>query len=53
VKDEDAPLDPDPPAELKAMLDAIRYLEHAVTTPKGSKAWRYAMARFTGLEPEC
>ena len=32
VKDEDDPLDPDPPERLRAMLDAIRYLEHTVTT---------------------
>jgi len=32
VKDEDDPLDPDPPERLRAMLDAIRYLEQTVTT---------------------
>jgi nucleoside-diphosphate-sugar epimerase len=32
VKDEDDPLDPDPPERLRAMLDAIRYLEQSVTT---------------------
>jgi len=32
VKDEDDPLDPDPPERLRAMLEAIRYLEHTVTT---------------------
>jgi nucleoside-diphosphate-sugar epimerase len=31
VKGEDAPFDPDPPEQLRAMLDAIRYLEEAVT----------------------
>jgi 2-alkyl-3-oxoalkanoate reductase len=31
VKAEDAPLDPDPPKQLRAMLDAIRHLEEAVT----------------------
>jgi nucleoside-diphosphate-sugar epimerase len=31
VKDEDAPLDPDPPKQLRGMLDAIRHLEEAVT----------------------
>jgi 2-alkyl-3-oxoalkanoate reductase len=30
VKTEDDPLDPDPPAELRRTLDAIRYLESAV-----------------------
>jgi nucleoside-diphosphate-sugar epimerase len=32
VKSEDDPLDPDPPRELRRTLEAIRYLEHAVTT---------------------
>jgi nucleoside-diphosphate-sugar epimerase len=31
VKAEDDPLDPDPPAKLRAAFDAIRYLEEAVT----------------------
>ena len=31
VRDEDAPLDPDPPEKLRGMLDAIRHLEQAVT----------------------
>ncbi|HEX3316649.1 MAG TPA: NAD(P)-dependent oxidoreductase [Solirubrobacteraceae bacterium] len=31
VKSEDDPLDPDPPAQLRRMLDAIRHLEDAVT----------------------
>jgi 2-alkyl-3-oxoalkanoate reductase len=31
VKAEDAPFDADPPRQLRAMLDAIRYLEDAVT----------------------
>lgn len=35
VKSEDDPLDPDPPQELRGTLDAIRYLEHAVTTTHG------------------
>jgi 2-alkyl-3-oxoalkanoate reductase len=30
VKDEDAPFDPDPPKQLRDMLDAIRHLEQAV-----------------------
>jgi 2-alkyl-3-oxoalkanoate reductase len=32
VKDEDDPLDPDPPAKLRTTLEAIRYLEGAVTS---------------------
>jgi len=32
VKTEDDPLDPEPPADMKATLDAIRYLERTVTT---------------------
>ena len=32
VKTEDDPLDPDPPREMRRTLDAIRHLEHAVTT---------------------
>lgn len=32
VKSEDDPLDPNPPQELRSTLDAIRYLERAVTT---------------------
>jgi nucleoside-diphosphate-sugar epimerase len=31
VKGEDAPFDPDPPKQLRAMLDALRHLEEAVT----------------------
>jgi nucleoside-diphosphate-sugar epimerase len=31
VKGEDAPFDPDPPQQLRGMLDAIRHLEQAVT----------------------
>lgn len=34
VKTEDDPLDPDPPATQRATLDAIRYLERAVTTAR-------------------
>ena len=32
VKTEDDPLDPDPPAAMRTTLDALRYLENAVTT---------------------
>ena len=35
VKSEDDPLDPNPPQELRPTLDAIRYLENAVTTTPG------------------
>lgn len=38
VKSEEAPLDPDPPREMRRTLDAIRHVEQAVTTstmPKG------------------
>jgi 2-alkyl-3-oxoalkanoate reductase len=35
VKTEDDPLDPDPPAELRRTLDAIRYLESAVLEAEG------------------
>lgn len=35
VKSEDDPLDPNPPQELRGTLDAIRYLEQAVTTTAG------------------
>jgi nucleoside-diphosphate-sugar epimerase len=35
VKTEDDPLDPDPPAALRPVLDAIRHLERAVTSAEG------------------
>ena len=35
VKDEDAPFDPDPPKQFRPILDAIRYLETAVTGAGG------------------
>ncbi|MBN9304709.1 MAG: dehydrogenase [Devosia sp. 67-54] len=35
VKTEDDPLDPNPPQEFRGTLDAIRYLENAVTTTPG------------------
>jgi nucleoside-diphosphate-sugar epimerase len=35
VKTEDDPLDPDPPAELRRTLDAIRHLESAVLAAEG------------------
>jgi nucleoside-diphosphate-sugar epimerase len=34
VKSEDDPLDPDPPEEFRRTLDAIRYLENAVTSAR-------------------
>jgi nucleoside-diphosphate-sugar epimerase len=36
VKDEDAPLDPEPPADARETLAAIRYLEAAVTEAGGT-----------------
>jgi nucleoside-diphosphate-sugar epimerase len=43
VKSEDCPLDPDPPAELRHTLDAIRHLEVAVTAayPEQGLVLRY------------
>ena len=42
VKTEEDPLDPDPPAAMSPTLDAIRYLERAVTTaPLAGLALRY------------
>src|SRR5205085_6805940 len=35
VQPEDVPYDPDPPKQLRAMLNAIRYLEEAVTGADG------------------
>jgi nucleoside-diphosphate-sugar epimerase len=35
AKSEDDPLDPDPPSAMRPILDAIRYLEHAVTSTEG------------------
>jgi 2-alkyl-3-oxoalkanoate reductase len=35
VKDEEDPLDPNPPAAMRQTLDAIRYLERAVTAAEG------------------
>jgi 2-alkyl-3-oxoalkanoate reductase len=35
VKDEDAPLDPDPPSDIRETLAAIRHLETAVTGAEG------------------
>ena len=42
VKNEEDPLDPDPPAAMRETLAAIRYLEQAVTTaPQAGLALRY------------
>ena len=42
VKTEEDPLDPDPPAAMRSALDAIRYLERAVTSaPLSGLALRY------------
>lgn len=42
VKTEDDPLDPDPPASMRTTLDAIRYLERAVTAaPLAGLVLRY------------
>jgi nucleoside-diphosphate-sugar epimerase len=37
VKDESDPLDPDPPAAMRTALDAIRYVEQAVTGIDGAE----------------
>ena len=52
VKTEDDPLDPDPPAQLRSTLDAIRHLEAAVTGA-GGIALRYGgfYGPGTGLVP--
>jgi 2-alkyl-3-oxoalkanoate reductase len=52
VKDEDAPLDPNPPKQLRAALAAIVYLERAVTA-FGGVALRYGglYGPGTGLVP--
>jgi nucleoside-diphosphate-sugar epimerase len=44
VKTEDDPLDPEPPTAMRTTLDAIRYLERAVTTaPLEGIALRYGL----------
>ncbi len=52
VKTEDDPLDPDPPAQLRTTLGAIRHLEEA-TTRAGGVALRYGgfYGPGTGLAP--
>ncbi len=46
VKSEDDPLDPNPPAELRRSLDAIRHLEKAVTQTPGLDG---VVLRYGGL----
>ena len=46
VKGEDAPFDPDPPKQLRGMLDAIRHLEEAVT---GADWTEGVVLRYGGL----
>ena len=52
VKTEDDPLDPDPPAELRRTLDAIRYLESAVLGPRASRRSSCATAASTASAGE-
>lgn len=49
MKTEDDPLDPDPPQEFRGTLDAIRYLEHAVTTAPGIVGIALRYGGFYGL----
>jgi 2-alkyl-3-oxoalkanoate reductase len=46
VKGEDAPFDAEPPKQLRAMLDAIRYLEEAVT---GARWLEGVVLRYGGF----
>jgi nucleoside-diphosphate-sugar epimerase len=46
VKDEDAPFDPDPPRKLRAMMEAIRHLEDAVT---GAESLEGIVLRYGGF----
>src|SRR5438105_6138164 len=48
VKSEEDPLDPDPPLELQRSLDAIRYLEHAVTTSTAPEGVALRYGAFYG-----
>lgn len=53
VKTEDDPLDPDPPAAMRPALDAIRYLERAVTSaPLAGLALRYGNLYGPGASDE-
>ena len=46
VKTEDDPLDPEPPAALRATLDAIRHVERAVTAIDWARRRRAALRRL-------
>ena len=46
VKSEDEPLDPDPPADVRETLAAIRHLEAAVTGAEGMRGRRAALRRL-------
>jgi nucleoside-diphosphate-sugar epimerase len=48
VKSEDDPLDPDPPAQFRRTLDAIRYLEGAVTGAEGLEGLVLRYGAFYG-----
>ena len=48
VKSEDDPLDPNPPQQLRRTLDAIRYLEHLVTTSGGPEGVVLRYGAFYG-----
>jgi 2-alkyl-3-oxoalkanoate reductase len=48
VKAEDAPFDPDPPAELRRTLDAIRHLESAVLGAEGLEGVALRYGGFYG-----
>lgn len=49
VKSEEDPLDPDPPAEQRRTLDAIRHLEHAVSTSVAPEGVVLRYGAFYGL----
>jgi nucleoside-diphosphate-sugar epimerase len=49
VKTEDDPLDDNPPQEFRGALEAIRYLEHAVTTKPGIVGVALRYGGFYGL----
>lgn len=48
VKTERDPLDPDPPAPMRAALDAIEYLEHVVTHTRGLEGLVLRYGTFYG-----
>ena len=52
IKTEDDPLDPEPPADARESLAAIRYLEaRRAWARTGSRAWSCATAASTGRRP--